>query len=68
MNCLRTPASVRRIEVIEVVDVRGMGTEQSRIREVTQYWSMDGQLLAERDPCAPQLIDTMNSTTPQEPA
>jgi hypothetical protein len=69
--CLRTPQSVRRIEVIEVVDARGFGDEHSPVRQVVQYWSMEGRLLAEHDPYAPQLIDTMNSTTvspTQEPA
>jgi hypothetical protein len=30
---------------------RGNGTEASPFRRITQYWSMDGELLAERDPC-----------------
>ena len=49
---LTTPRSVKIREVIEVEAVRGKGTEDERIRVVTQYYSRDGELLAENDPCA----------------
>lgn len=39
----------RLIEVIEVQGVRGSGTEGDPIREVIQYWSKAGRLLAEYD-------------------
>lgn len=43
--------------VIEVVETtlyrRGWGTPDSPTRVVTQYWSKDGELLAEVDPMAP---------------
>jgi hypothetical protein len=41
--------------VIQVVETtltrRGSGTPDSVLRIITQYWSMDGELLAEVDPC-----------------
>lgn len=43
----------RVIEVIETeIEKRGEGTEEDPIRRLTQYWSLDGRLLAEFDPCA----------------
>lgn len=47
---LRTPISVRIREVIEVMATRGAGVPGNPVRLVTQFWSRDGQLLAERDP------------------
>ena len=44
--------SAKIIEVIETKSIRGYGTEEDLSREVTQYWSLDGKLLAECDPCA----------------
>lgn len=44
--------SARIIKVIETKSIRGYGTEIDLCREVTQYWSLDGELLAENDPCA----------------
>ena len=38
------------IEVIETVSTRGNGVDTIH-REVIQYWSKDGVLLAEHDPC-----------------
>lgn len=46
-----TPRKVRLIEVIETVALRGDG-ENTIARLVTQYWSKEGQLLAENDPQA----------------
>ncbi len=46
---LETPRSVRQITVIAVMAARGQGTEKDPIRVVTQYWSSDGELLAEKD-------------------
>ena len=40
------------IQVIEVEVMRGKGTEDSVLRGVMQYWSLDGELLAENDPLA----------------
>lgn len=49
------PKSVRVISVIEVKANRGLGIEKDPVRVVTQYWDMNGNLLAERDP-DPQLL------------
>ena len=43
------PESVRVISVIEVKANRGLGIEKDPVREITQYWDMDGNFLAERD-------------------
>lgn len=43
------------VELIEVIRTeltsRGKGTEDDPCRRVTQYWSKEGELLAEVDPC-----------------
>jgi hypothetical protein len=45
--------TARVIEVIETtIERRGDGVGASPIRIIKQYWSLDGQLLAEVDPCA----------------
>jgi hypothetical protein len=41
----------RVIQVIETMDTRGKGTTEDVIRNVMQYWSLEGKLLAENDPC-----------------
>ena len=43
------------IKVIEVKAKRGLGIEKDPVREITQYWDIEGNLLAERDP-DPQLL------------
>lgn len=43
--------SARVIQVIETKGLRGIGTEEDLCRIVTQYWSFEGEFLAERD-CA----------------
>ena len=41
----------RLIEVIETdLELRGKGTTEDPYRRVTQYWSKEGLLLAEKDP------------------
>lgn len=42
--------SAEMIEVIKVVSTRGNGNDEP-FREITQYWTKDGKLLAEDDPC-----------------
>lgn len=42
--------SARMRSVIETKALRGEGTEEDPCREVTQYWSVSGELLAENDP------------------
>ncbi|HAB60881.1 MAG TPA: carboxypeptidase [Lachnospiraceae bacterium] len=43
--------SARVIQVIETKALRGSGdSEADMCRTVTQYWSLEGELLAEHDP------------------
>ena len=42
----------RVIQVIETKSLRGVGTENDKCRMVTQYWDFEGNMLAEKDPCA----------------
>ena len=55
MQRLNGPDSVKVISVVEVKAKRGMGIEGDPVREITQYWDMDGNFLAERDD-APTLL------------
>lgn len=41
--------SAKVIQVIETVSKRGLGTEKDPVRDVTQYWDLDGNFLAEAD-------------------
>lgn len=51
---LAAPDVARRIEVLETnIERRGDGSRDHPHRRVAQYWSLDGQLLAERDDLAP---------------
>lgn len=43
--------SAKLITVIETKSLRGVGTQEDMCRCVTQYWDMEGNLLAEKDPC-----------------
>lgn len=44
--------TARLIQVIETdLLLRGKGTEDDPMRRITQYYSTDGELLAEHDPC-----------------
>lgn len=45
------------IEVIETDVCRGEGTDLDPCRRVKQYWSKDGELLAEKDPVT---VPTLN--------
>ena len=43
--------------IVTTLTRRGTGkTSDSPIRVVTQYWSLDGALLAEVDPCPPETL------------
>lgn len=42
--------SAKVVQVVEVQAVVGKGTEEDPNRVITQYWSLEGELLAERDP------------------
>jgi hypothetical protein len=44
--------AVKVIEVICTTELSGSGREGSPCREVTKYWSLKGELLAEHDPAA----------------
>ena len=46
---LETPRKVELLEVIHTVALRGSGTPENPVRIVHQYWSKDGELLAEND-------------------
>jgi hypothetical protein len=48
LNNLR---AVRLKEVIETVVLIGGGTKHDPFRELTQYWTKDGVLLASSDGC-----------------
>lgn len=41
--------SAKVIQVIETKAKRGLGTEKDPVRDVTQYWDLDGNFLAEMD-------------------
>lgn len=41
--------SAKIIQVIETVALKGAGTEADPIRYIKQYWTFDGELLAEKD-------------------
>lgn len=40
----------RVIQVIETYEQRGIGTKKSVFRSVYQLWTLDGELIFERDP------------------
>jgi hypothetical protein len=45
-------ANVRNVNVIQMIEViftRGAGVEGDPVREIIQYWKMDGTLLVEKD-------------------
>lgn len=41
--------SAKVIQVIETKAKRGLGTEKDPVREIIQYWDLDGNFLAEMD-------------------
>ena len=52
MRKLVRPNGVKEAKVIQVIEtkaMRGFGTEKDPVREVTQYWDLDGTFLAELD-------------------
>lgn len=46
---MKTPQLVELVEVIHVEATRGKGTKDDPVRIVHQYWSKEGNLLAEQD-------------------
>ena len=44
---------MERVEVVQVIktkSTRGIGTSADPVREVVQYWNLDGTLIIEFDP------------------
>lgn len=41
--------SAKVIQVIETKAKRGLGTEKDPVRDVVQYWDLEGNFLAEMD-------------------
>lgn len=41
--------SAKVIKVIETKSLRGIGTDKDPLRNITQYWSFEGEFLAEMD-------------------
>ena len=52
MESARGTDSAEVIRVIKTTALRGAGTKDDLSRIVTQYWSLEGEFLAEHDPCA----------------
>lgn len=44
------PNTAQVIQVIKTTRVYGKGTKQDLVRIITEYWSLDGELLASVDP------------------
>lgn len=42
--------SAKVIQVIETISLKGSGTDTDPVRAVKQFWSFDGELIAENDP------------------
>ena len=56
------PDGTKRARVIQVIVTkakRGLGTEKDPARDVTQYWDLDGNFLAESDP-DPQYLSELS--------
>ncbi len=53
-------SSARVIQVIETKAERGLGVEKDPVREITQYWSLEGKLLAEKDEDTQFLCDLVS--------
>lgn len=51
------------IQVIEVEEKRGKGIVGDPVRRVMQYWSFDGELLAENDPTLTERPTQSNMAT-----
>lgn len=43
--------SAKVIQVIETKSTRGKGTDADPVREITQYWDFEGNLICEKDSC-----------------
>ncbi len=48
--------TVKQVTLIETkLTRRGEGTQDSPVRVITQYWSQEGDLVIEHDPCSLRL-------------
>lgn len=52
--------SVHIVEVMMAVRLRGDGTEEYPMRTVVSYYRMDGNLIAEVDPCNDEELPEVN--------
>lgn len=53
MNDILYPRGVNSAKVIQVIETksaRGSGSKEQPSRIITEYWSLDGEKLAENDP------------------
>jgi len=51
MNKTEPVREVKEISIIMVTVLRGAGVEGDPYREVTQYWTLSGELIADKDSC-----------------
>ena len=42
--------SAKAVIMIKTISICGAGTEEDPVREITQYWDLEGNLLIEKDP------------------
>lgn len=60
----------REVGVAQVIITRnaqrGDGTNEKPLRNITQVWSMDGELIAERDPLRDSLVACERSVGSEE--
>ena len=61
-----TPQVAEVVQVIHTLATRGAGTHEDPVRHVHQYWSFDGTLLSERDPCQLLMNSDASSATISE--
>lgn len=54
--------SAKMVTVIETVSRGGTGIEKDPNRDIIQYWSLDGKLLATRDELS-EVLDEMKKFT-----
>lgn len=56
-----TVRSAKVVSVIRTVSIRGAGFYNDPVREVVQFWSLVGDLLAEQDPACPQSLESTHA-------
>ena len=55
--------SAKVIQVIETKSARGSGTTEQPARIVTEYWSLEGEKLAEHDPYFAQMASASSKAS-----